>query len=1503
MALAQLFYLREAIRRQGRNLRNSWRRRHVPHQRSFTFEPLENRVLLSASPVAMDDVYTIQEDSTLATGTALVADINTAKLNSSPRLLTDVNGTLFFAALDEIRSHDNFNRVSSQELWKSDGTEAGTVLVKVIEIGDGSAPGELINVNGALFFTGSDNTGYNLWKSDGTESGTVLVKDISDNRGMTLRNLTNVDGTVFFAARDGVNGWELWKSDGTEAGTVLVRDIWPNGSASPDNLTNVNGILYFTAEDGINGLELWKRDGTESGTVLVKDIVNGMMGSNPWNLTNSNGTLYFTVDDGFHGQELWKSDGTEAGTVLVKDIQPGAGTSVPTDLTNVNGTLFFAATDGVNGWELWKGDGTAAGTELVKDINLGLVSSSPNNLTDVNGVLYFTADDGVNGWELWKSDGTAAGTGLVKDINLGLVGSSLNNLMNINGTLFFTDIDGTGYNLWKSDGTETGTVLVKNISAGFGPDGSQPYFTSVDGTLFFRANDPMNGVELWKSDGTEVGTGLVKDIRPNGVGTRPVELTNINGSLFFFDAATRGLWKSTGTEAGTVLLKTLSAVSSPNLTDVNGMLFFGQNHREPEFRVEGQELWKSDGTESGTVRVKVFLTNIRNELKSLTNVDGTLFLVAQDAGENGYGLWKSDGTESGTVLVKDFSPNSGALPDNLINVNGTLYFTAEDGINGRELWKSDRTESGTVLVKDIWAGGGALPDNLINVNGTLYFTAEDGINGRELWKSVGTESGTVLVKDIWAGGDSASFQNLTNVNGTLFFVVDDGVHGLELWASGTSILANDSDIDSPTLTAQLVSGPSHGTLQLSADGSLTYRPDADFAGTDSFSYQASDGIALSNLATVTITVESVNDAPVVNAATFSLAEASVNGTVVGTPVTFTDPETGQTHTFAITAGNTGEAFAIDAITGQLTVLNSTALGFYTTPSFTLTVQVTDNGTPIQSGSATVTINLQDVLNVDVVPTFGGELVVFDAPIGTTITATTIETPAGAPAGVTFPEGTFVFTMTGVMAGPTTVTLTLPVDTVVNGYWKYGPEAGNPVDHWYDFAWDGTTGAVINGNVITLTFVDGGRGDSDLTINGVIVDPGAPVLVVNRPPTLATIADRITKMGTAVTFTALGNDVDLPAQSLLYSLATGAPTGATINSTTGVLSWTPTETVGNNPGQFAITVVVSDGQLTAAQTYTVTVNQNSIVAPYMINGTNGNDIITIMELPNNVVRVSINGTTTNVTLAAGREIQVYALNGNDLVNLVGLTRPIYVEGGNGNDVIQGLLVTNTAAVLWLKGGEGFDTLTGGVALDHLDGGMGNDLLSGGFGNDILYGREGFDTLFGNGGMDILLGDSGNDRLEGGDGDDYLSGGSGNDTLLGQNGDDILVGGDDNDVVEGGGGHDMIDAGAGNDIVRGGAGNDLLLGGLGNDNVQGEAGNDRIAGQGGLDTINGGSGTDQAVTPASGSPVIVSIETVLANETALLAAATAAKQAWVVRFVSGLPVNSPIDDEDVINIVLT
>ena len=130
--------------------------------------------------------------------------------------------------------------------------------------------------------------GRELWKTDGTPAGTVLVQDIqSGSVRSSPQGLTNINGTVFFSADDGINGRELWKSDGTAAGTVMVKDLYAGtrwdstsysytiNSSAPQNLTDVNGTLFFTADDGSNGRELWASDGTAAGTMLIKDMNAG----------------------------------------------------------------------------------------------------------------------------------------------------------------------------------------------------------------------------------------------------------------------------------------------------------------------------------------------------------------------------------------------------------------------------------------------------------------------------------------------------------------------------------------------------------------------------------------------------------------------------------------------------------------------------------------------------------------------------------------------------------------------------------------------------------------------------------------------------------------------------------------------------------------------------------------------------------------------------------------------------------------------------------------------------------------------------------------------------------------------------------------------------------------------------------------------------------------------------------------------------------------------------
>ena len=305
------------------------------------------------------------------------------------------------------------------QITAHDGVTASLPATSTITIDLAAAPSPAIfsktsaygftTVGRFTYFAASDPAhGTELWRTDGTPAGTTLVKDIVGGIASSYPSwLTSLSGTLLFI----VNGHQLWKSDGTEFGTLMLTDLYsPGVEPNPQQFTVAENKLFFTIYETDFGRELWKTDGTQAGTSRVKDIRLGDVGSSIEELTNVNGTLYFRANDGTTGSELWKSDGTTAGTIPVEDIRSGPADGYPSYLTNVNGVLYFRANDGQAGPELWRSEGTAANTFLVKDIapTFFNVGSTPGNLTNVNGTLYFTAIDELHRQELWKSDGTFA---------------------------------------------------------------------------------------------------------------------------------------------------------------------------------------------------------------------------------------------------------------------------------------------------------------------------------------------------------------------------------------------------------------------------------------------------------------------------------------------------------------------------------------------------------------------------------------------------------------------------------------------------------------------------------------------------------------------------------------------------------------------------------------------------------------------------------------------------------------------------------------------------------------------------------------------------------------------------------------------------------------------------------------------------------------------------------------------------------------------------------------
>lgn len=812
------------------------------------------------------------------TNALLVKDIYPGNSDSSPAMVAVVNNILFFVADDGIHG---------RELWKTDGTTAGTVLVADINPGLNSSspagrygpsivPGDSIVFNNELYFIADDGThGFQLWKTNGTDTAMVVELNTGTNvfANSAPQNLTEFNGSLYFLCACNLSNG-LWKSDGTATGTVPVTSIGNMSYPSPNALIVFNGALYFSGSDYAHGTELWKSDGTSTGAGLVKDINPGINSSNIRNLYVINNKLFFSADDGTTGQELWVSDGTDSGTSLVLDIYPGINTanpsytfpndSYPDNFTEYNGEAYFVANSGAPGYQLWKSDGTSNGTVQLTTLASSFIGPyGYSSLLNNSGTLYFSTLDTFGMQHLWKSNGTPAGT-IDTGISLGsstsayfYFASPTNAITSFNNKLYLSISDGIhGFELYQSDGTVSGTSQIADINT-TQDDPSSPYPGAwFNGQYYFAADDGMHGLELWKSDGTTNGTQIVKDINIGANNSLPMVFKEYHGMLYFFahNPDGIGLWKTDGTADGTTLvclvlennylnnqfgfiypyyysvtsslivyndelyftandgvhgqeLYKTDGVAITQVADINPGIgdswpaYFTTSNGSLYFLAEdgthGQELWKTDGTPQGTMLVKDISPGLTStSLGNFTSYNGKLFFTAYTS-DYGDELWSTNGTDAGTIMVKDInhtiSPANSSNPNGLTVMGGILYFFADDGVNGNQLWRSDGTDAGTSLVKSIFK-----QNYFYNVpgafNNKLYFMANDG-NGDELWSSDGTDTGTVMLKNIDPAKINIDpytvplyfYPMFTEFNGRLFFMANDGVHGQEAWTSnGTS---------------------------------------------------------------------------------------------------------------------------------------------------------------------------------------------------------------------------------------------------------------------------------------------------------------------------------------------------------------------------------------------------------------------------------------------------------------------------------------------------------------------------------------------------------------------------------------------------------------------------------------------------------------------------------------------------------------------------------------------
>lgn len=619
------------------------------------------------------------------------------------------------------------------ELWKSDGTEAGTVIVKRVLIQNNynstALPKNLTKFNNKVIF----NEETKLWVSDGSEIGTQVLKTFQYLGYSQFSSFYGILNDKFYFSPYDANENELWISDGTSAGTQLLKDLNPNGSSSPNYFIKIQNKLFFRAN---NNDEAWQTDGTPAGTTFIQTIPNpeGVSANNiinPEFIYTSTNQLFFKNYDSQNNYELWRSDGIN--TSMVKNIITGNQSSSNNDKkVKIGNVWYFNASDS-RGSELWKSDGTPEGTSIVKDINLGANSTFIQEIVAVDNIIYFiTISTNENKKRLWRSDGSESGTFEIP-LNSGYTQNYDVNpqyLTAVGNKLFFKGLSNQGY-LWVSDGTIENTRPIPNTTI----SGNLKNLVSANGKLFFTNEG------LWVSDGTTTGTkAIVARIGTPNTPISPICLLEFQNKIYFFAEFFGGsyvgdaLWESDGTLTGTKIVKEFNEINDDLSSSV--LLFLEKSNNRMYFRVKPSstsfDFWTSDGTTSGTSKLKTININSSSQTFKFGSLNNIFFMFLTTSIGRPIMGWSSDGTTESTInfLQKTFRNSSVSNPKVF---NNKLYFGIDDDNYGHELWSSNGTVEGTNLVGEVRSGPpSSFPTGLMDFYDELLFWAYDDINGSEL---------------------------------------------------------------------------------------------------------------------------------------------------------------------------------------------------------------------------------------------------------------------------------------------------------------------------------------------------------------------------------------------------------------------------------------------------------------------------------------------------------------------------------------------------------------------------------------------------------------------------------------------------------------------------------------------------------------------------------------------------------------------------------------------------
>ncbi|WP_300686126.1 T9SS type A sorting domain-containing protein [Chryseobacterium sp.] len=560
------------------------------------------------------------------------------------------------AAADDYFVFTGFDTVNGLEPWISDGTAAGTKLLKNLTPGATSSMGmkKFIKFNNKIFFESGANGvnqayGNYIWETDGTEAGTVpfsthpdalIYGTSSDDKHLifTMANygsrywitdgnpahsfeitslglpysnsFVDLNSKIYLPGSTQKYGTELYSIDPLTQEAAIASDISKFESASPHAFNVLNNDLIFIATDRQFNSQIYKRNNS---THQIQRL--SALGGNSYTgiYTDFNDDFikvgnYLYTDGG-----TYRTDGTEANTIAI--TSPDVSSRFM--YTNLNdNTLLFAGYNNLVGTELWKVNNNSNTVTLVKDISadyMGSLYSVDSKTAVLNGFAYFVAkENGKLG--IWKTDATDAGT--LKTIQFSYQDGTDGNikvLNTLNNKLLFTkqqENTSTSYSsgqneLWSSDGDQASAVLIKSYAVPYGSASISKETGTLDNKLIYVTSGYPSA--LHSTDGTAAGTAEILSGNFSG----DIKFKKCGNQLFFTHNNASQLWKTDGTANGTSNLAQ-NFTSVKDMVCANNYLYF--------LNGDSQKVWRTNGTSSGTMPMDIFITNDDNQLLANENI-------------------------------------------------------------------------------------------------------------------------------------------------------------------------------------------------------------------------------------------------------------------------------------------------------------------------------------------------------------------------------------------------------------------------------------------------------------------------------------------------------------------------------------------------------------------------------------------------------------------------------------------------------------------------------------------------------------------------------------------------------------------------------------------------------------------------------------------------------------------------------------------------------------------